>query len=783
MGAFNTQSYKKFTYMLRRLLAFLLLGATLGLQGLRAQSVGVVMSGGGAKGLYHIGVLEALEENGIPIDYVAGTSMGSIVAALYAAGYSPDELKQIVASGVVKEWVSGRIDPLCMPYYRQIGRIPSFLNLRVNFDQAEGKRLQVPKNLLSSTPIDMALLELLAPATAAAGGDFDNLMVPFLCVASDLNAREGVVMRDGDLGEAVRSSMSIPLVFKPMKIDSMILYDGGIYDNFPWRPMDECFRPGFIIGSVCTKGNTPPSENNDLMEQALVLSMHDSDYSLPEGRSLMIRRAVPVGMLEFDAAVAIIQMGYDDTMELMPALLEQISERRDSSYFAKRRAAFRAKCPPLQFDEYVISGLNDKQREYVRDFAKFDPKESDEQRVMEFPELKDKLYGILASGDFVMDFPKAIYNPATEHYAFAARLETKPSFKMMIGGNLSSTAFNQAYIGISYETIGRVAHTVGADLYLGPLYTWGAFGGRADFYMGKPVYLDYALNFDVKNLRHGSFGNVTAVDNTMQVKNSEAFASLAAGMPLSRRSLIELRANGGLINFRYDSDIPLADDTDHSRFSYFGLKLKMERNTLDKPLYPRRGSHLILSGIYITGRDKYRPFDLTRFVAAKSRQWVGARLSWDRYFDLPEIKWFSFGIDLDALITNQPRFLTETASVMAMPVYEPVAQSKMIFMPDFHARRFIAGGLMPTFDLLPNFFFRTGFYAMWRDHRDWGPGVKSGLANDETLHYIVEASFVYHTSIGPVSLSLTKYDLGNWNNMYLTFNFGYALFAQRGTFY
>ncbi len=80
------------------------------------------MSGGGAKGLYHIGVLEALEENGVPIDYVAGTSMGSIIAAMYAAGYSPAEMRAIVKSGVVKEWVSGRIDPnKYMAYYRQVG--------------------------------------------------------------------------------------------------------------------------------------------------------------------------------------------------------------------------------------------------------------------------------------------------------------------------------------------------------------------------------------------------------------------------------------------------------------------------------------------------------------------------------------------------------------------------------------------------------------------------------------------------------------------------------------
>ena len=96
------QSYKKIGNMSRTLFAFLLaFAAATGT--LRAQSVGVVMSGGGAKGLYHIGVLEALEENGIPVDYVAGTSMGSIIAAMYAAGYSPAEMRTIVASGVVRE--------------------------------------------------------------------------------------------------------------------------------------------------------------------------------------------------------------------------------------------------------------------------------------------------------------------------------------------------------------------------------------------------------------------------------------------------------------------------------------------------------------------------------------------------------------------------------------------------------------------------------------------------------------------------------------------------------
>ncbi|MBR7169420.1 MAG: patatin-like phospholipase family protein, partial [Alistipes sp.] len=130
--------------------------------------VGLVLSGGGAKGLYHIGVIEALEERGVPIDYVAGTSMGSIIAAMYASGYSPAEMRQIVLSGQIQEWVSGRIDPSkCKPYYRQLGNSPSFINLWLDLSD-EDKKFRMPSSLISSTQVDMALLQLFTPASTAA---------------------------------------------------------------------------------------------------------------------------------------------------------------------------------------------------------------------------------------------------------------------------------------------------------------------------------------------------------------------------------------------------------------------------------------------------------------------------------------------------------------------------------------------------------------------------------------------------------------------------------------
>jgi len=258
--------------MLRKSLAFIAVALLLAAEA-SAQSVGLVLSGGGAKGLYHIGVIEALEQNEIPIDYVAGTSMGSIIAALYAAGYSPEEMRAIVDSGQVREWVSGRIDPRYASYYRQMQDQPSMLTLRLNLRDEERSRkdrsksrLVLPSHLISSSQIDLALAGLLAPATTASDGDFDRLMVPFRCVASDMVAREPYVLAAGDLGEAVRASMAIPLAFNPIAKDSMLLYDGGIYDNFPVDVMRDNFAPQIMIG-VDVSTTDAPDESQNMMTQ------------------------------------------------------------------------------------------------------------------------------------------------------------------------------------------------------------------------------------------------------------------------------------------------------------------------------------------------------------------------------------------------------------------------------------------------------------------------------------------------------------------------------------
>lgn len=417
----------------------------------------------------------------------------------------------------------------------------------------------------------MALTELFAPATAAADGDFDRLMVPFLCVASDLNHRGPVVLREGDLSEAVRSSMSIPLVFKPMVKDSTPLYDGGIYDNFPWKPLDEDFRPDLIVGSICTEGNTPPSEESNIMDQAFMLAMHDTDYTLPEERSVTIRRAVGVNMLDFDQAEAIMNAGYEDAVAAMPQLLEKVAERRDSAYYAGRREAFRAKCPPLVFDDYKLEGLKRAQREYIRDFVQVDRRTPGIQRPMGFEELKDNLFEVLAGGDFTMDFPTVRYDSVRERYSFEAKFGTRPNFKIILGETSprrpSTRPISASITRTSAASRSSWAQTsTWADLHL------GSDRGPDGFLRVEADIPRLFLQFRGPEFPPRLFRQRHQGPQRPAGQEQRELLSTGVGMPLTHRSLLTLRANAGHINYRYDSDVLFADDTDHSRFSFFGLR-------------------------------------------------------------------------------------------------------------------------------------------------------------------------------------------------------------------
>ena len=746
--------------------------------------VALTLSGGGAKGLYHIGVIRALEENDVPIDYISGTSMGAIVAGLYAAGYSPAEMEAIVESGAVAAWVSGRPGFRFEPLYRRKPVNAAWVSLPLNVREHHAK-FEIPSQIISSSQIDLALVELFSAADVASGGDFDSLMVPFRCVAADMAARRPVIMSAGRLSESIRASMSIPLAFRPVVNGNMLLYDGGIYNNFPWQTLDSEFAPEVFVGSICTAGNTRPDAESSVLKQAIMLVMNDTDYSMPEGRSVTVERAVPVGMLDFERATEIIAMGYADAKERMPQILETVTARRPKAEVDQRRREFRAKAPEMIFERYDVTGLTPDQTEYVDRRLHARPRRDAQKNDMTFAHFRKNYVGMLAEGDLDVGFPRVSFDDSTQRYSLSIPMRTRPVLAMSMGGNISSTAFNEAYIGLGYSTIGRRPQMLFADIYVGPIYSMGRIGGRTTLFRRAPLLLDYSYNFSVLNSMKGNFGNITSVDNTRKMRRVENFLSFGFGIPTGDKSMMSLSLNGGSASYRYYEGVDEnRGSTSRTRFAYVAPQLRYERNTFDRRQYPRRGSQLAFGVGYVYGRDRYRqsPLYLDHIfqpgqsatdipVSEAVRRWGSARFEWECYSDISACRWFSMGFQIEAVATNHPAFHNAESTIATAPQYAPIAHSKMIYMPAFHADKFVGAGIMPTFDIIPDMMLRASVYAMFRERFD---------PDESRLHYIADLSLVYHTRLGPVSLSMTKYDFDSSANLYLTVNFGFTLFGKKG---
>ncbi len=234
--------------------------------------IGLVLSGGGAKGLAHIGVLKVLEKAGIVPDYITGTSMGSIIGGLYAIGYSPDELEKIV-NEINWDAILSNTIPLNQityeekEYYaRYIAELP-----------VEGVKVKLPRGLIEGQKLSELLIRLTRPVHEI--HNFHDLPVPFACVATDLETGDPEMLDHGSLPNAIRASMAIPSIFTPVELDGKLLVDGGMVRNFP---VEEVINMGadIVIGVFVSNDALPKEELNSIVsvmtQSAFLIGIADS---------------------------------------------------------------------------------------------------------------------------------------------------------------------------------------------------------------------------------------------------------------------------------------------------------------------------------------------------------------------------------------------------------------------------------------------------------------------------------------------------------------------------
>ncbi len=228
--------------------------------------IGLVLSGGGAKGFSHIGVLKVLEELNMPIDYISGTSMGSIIGALYAMGYSATQIEKLALKQNWRELISDHISRKYI-HVKDKAELDRYI---ISFP-IKPKGIEVPIGIIEGQNISNLLEEVTLKFHDKT--NFREFPIPFVCIATDLETGQAVVLDKGNIAQALRASMAIPTIFTPTEIDGKLLADGGLINNFP---VDEVVKMGadIIIGvdvQTGPKDKKDINSINDIINQTVSL--------------------------------------------------------------------------------------------------------------------------------------------------------------------------------------------------------------------------------------------------------------------------------------------------------------------------------------------------------------------------------------------------------------------------------------------------------------------------------------------------------------------------------
>ncbi len=714
------------------------------------QSVGLVLSGGGAKGIAHIGLIQALEDNDIPIDYITGTSMGAIVGGLYACGYTPAEMMELINSDYFGYLSSGKADPAFTYYFSKGSPSPQMFAMSVGGrDSTARSKIFNPQSLISPMPMSFGFMQIFSAYGAQCGGNFDRLFVPFRCVASDVAQKRKKVMGAGDLGESIRASMSFPLIFQATEIDGQVLYDGGIYDNFPVGVMQTEFAPSVIIGSDVSAPSDGPA--NSYFQQLDLLVSRAQSYEVPPETGIKVRIDVSnFGLLDWDRADAIYRAGYSRGIEMMDSIKARIPTRADSTARRLRRAVFKSGTPALRFDSVNVEGATKRQNEYIKYL--FHPAKGTDTIGIDRARLA--FYRALSSGKMSYLRPRAhVNNDSAGLFTLDLKALVKSNFSVGAGAYITSSNNSYLYLRGGYSSLSFSSVSTDIEAWIGQSYMAGALTGRLDIASALPSAL--VLNAVASRRKYYEDEELFFRDNEPAfVTAHEYFAKLAWAMAAGRRGCVDIGLGGGKLRNTFYSpghEGGYREGRHHVDFALGQAYAAYRSSTLDNINYPLSGSSLNASFAAVLGKATCGQAGADGRGTDKHMAWLQLDAHWRNYISLG--RHWVLGTEARALLSNRPLPGSYEASVSSAPAYSPTPASTNTFNPALRANSFLAATVVPVYKFNSSLSarFSASVFAPLRGIREGDGGTaRFGRCFDST-EFFGELNLVYALPFGNIA--------------------------------
>ena len=742
---------------------------------LNAQKIGLVLSGGGAPGIAHIGIIKALEENNIPVDYIAGTSIGAIIGGMYTMGMTPDEMIEVIKSNDFKNWMSGELEPENVYYYRSPDPRPRMIDLRIQMNRQKKVNFKtriLPTNYVSPGQMNYAFVPLCAQANAVSNGNFDKLMIPFRCVASDVYNKKTVVFRSGDLGDAIRASMTYPFMFKPINIDNKLLFDGGIFNNFPVDVMRSDYKPDYIIGSVVAY-NPPKAEEDDIMMQLQNMIITRTDYSLPSSDGLLLKFDLDkINVFDFSKVDELVKMGYDSVIKHLDEIKARIPRRVTTYEMNQQRKEFRSKYPDLKFQNIEVNGVDSLQKHYVK--RSFQLKNNS----FNLSSFKQSYFKLISDDKISEVIPHAVFNPVNGLFDLKLNVKTEDQLKVMLGGNISSSTFNQAYFGIMYQNLSDYAQTAYIDAQFGKFYNGLAIGTRLEIPTQKNWYLKVA--FVMHSFDYFEGNSLFYEENrTSNFNLNEVYSKLSIGFPLTMTDRLEFGTGYGVLTNNYNQNGVLLNQAvgyDKSIFSIGELFGKIDSNTLNNLMYPTKGFNYLSSIQLFNGVERFKSsVSPVSNLSNKQDFWFQYRARFDHYFPISPA--FTLGTFGEFVYSDRNLLQNYTVSLIQAPSFQPTVSSRTVFNEAFSANQFIAFGLKPVYTISDQIHLRGEGYLFLPYKSIMRAPDNSAFYSGpfSSTRFMAETTLVYNFKLASAGL-FVNYGAGHWN---VGLNIGFLLFHSK----
>ena len=742
-----------------------------------AQKVGVVLSGGGAAGLAHIGFLKSLEENNIPIDYISGTSMGAIIGGLYASGYSVSEIEAIFKNKEFQDNLLGILEEDKHFFFNENEQSPTLINWEVN----PGDEIEtiLPTSFINSFPLDYKLLRYLGPISSIYQGDFDQLMIPFRCTAADISKKQVVVFKDGSLTNAIRASSTYPFYVEPVDFDGTLYFDGGLYDNFPVEVMIEDFKPDIILGSNVSYNFDPPKKN-DVLSHIKNMVVAQTEYSLKGNEGVIITPSVSeISTFDFKMAEAAIDSGYKATQGKIPSIYNLITNGQRNESIEQKRAAFRSKIEPVLFSNINIINTNVAGTNYLKKTLQ----QKDE--FFTFETLGKRYFKLYEDPFFESLYPNATFDTATNKYTLSLIPQRTKAIQVSLGGNLSSKPINTGYVGIKHKKLWESFGTIiGGNVYFGKYYT-AVEASTKIIKKGKIPFSTEAF-FNINRWDYfESRATFFQEANPPFILIDNRFLGLEIAAPLKYHSVMKLDAKAIKLSHDYyqTSDFINTDTADATQFIGATFGLSINKNTLDHIQFPSQGKRISAQLRYNSGSEDYVPGNrIDELEQVKiNRSWVRFNAQYDQYFF--QRSQFKFGVHAQLEYNSRFDFSNFISTQIISPVFQPFPETKTLYSGVFRSGKFATLGITEILNLRKNIELRASAYVFQPFSQELksinfktkiGPGL--GQAK-----YLGTAGLVWKLPLGPVSLHV-NYIEGENQPWGIFFNVGYILSNRKAIY-